>query len=75
MTQTPTAPQNEPQHGSVDIQAVLDAYATELATVTQRAILAEASLRQHAIALAEARATISALSPGAPDLPDEEQQP
>lgn len=75
MTDHPThalpSPQEAPTDAhdgavGVDVQAVMDAYARELATVTQRAIIAEAGLDAARAQLVEARKTIHALSPGAP---------
>ena len=68
--QTPHAPQQPaeaaPGAVGIDVQQIMDAYATELATITQRAIIAEAGLKVAQIELAQARQTIHALSPGAP---------
>jgi hypothetical protein len=62
---------------SVDVQTVLSAYASEVAAAIQRAVVAEATSQAYAqrlaqveAELAEARTTIQALSPGAPDLPE-----
>lgn len=75
MTQNPTPSPSAPQGPTappigIDVQVIMDAYLRELAQATSRAILAEASVTALQAELAEARATIHALSPGAPTTPE-----